>query len=30
MNYEHLDEQLNEQTNDPCARVVLVWEWEWE
>ena len=28
-NYEHLDEQLNERSNNPCALVVLVWEWEW-
>jgi hypothetical protein len=28
-NYEQLDERSNERPNDPCARVVLVWEWEW-
>jgi hypothetical protein len=28
-NYEQVDERSNERPNDPCARVVLVWEWEW-
>jgi hypothetical protein len=28
-NYEQVDERSNERPNNPCAFVVLVWEWEW-